>query len=210
MTLAEYAAQTLALQREHFPTTQPLPGVEKLLKTLGEAGVEIALATSSNKVNFGLKTAHLGPLFAHFPLSQQVIGDDPRIPSGRGKPAPDIYLLALETINAKLRQRGEREITPKECLVFEDAVPGIEAGRRAGMRVVWVPHPGLLEEMKGKEAEVLAGWNRGGEGTIEDIKVEGWPATVGDGWGERLGTLEEFDYRKYGIEVRRTNDEVVK
>ncbi|MCJ1245466.1 hypothetical protein MMC30_002670 [Trapelia coarctata] len=203
MTRAEYIAQTSALQREHFPSTKPLPGVQKLLETLKEAGVQMALATSSNKVNFGLKTAHLAPLFAHFPPSQQVTGDDTRIASDRGKPAPDIYLLALETVNANLRQKREREILPKECLVFEDSVPGIEAGRRAGMRVLWCPHPGLLEEFKGKEEEVLAGLCGDGNGTAGDTKVEGWPANVGDGWGERLGTLEEFDYGRYGIEVRR-------
>jgi len=153
-------------------------------------------------VNFALKTAHLAPLFAHFPPTQQVTGDDPRIPSERGKPAPDIYLLALETINMNLRQSGERDITPKECLVFEDSVPGIEAGRRAGMRVVWCPHPGLLEEFRGREEEVLAGLCGDGEGVAGDREVEGWPGVVGDGWGERLGTLEAFEYGRYGIEVR--------
>lgn len=91
--------------------------------------------------------------------------------------------------------------------MFEDSVPGIEAGRRAGMRVVWCPHPGLLEEMRGKEAEVLAGLCGDGVGGEGDRKVEGWPAVVGDGWGERLGTLEEFDYGRYGIEVRRGGGE---
>ncbi|MBE3049202.1 HAD-IA family hydrolase, partial [Candidatus Bathyarchaeota archaeon] len=31
---------------------------------------------------------------------------------------------------------GEKAVTPAECLVFEDSVTGVEAGRRAGMRVV--------------------------------------------------------------------------
>jgi pseudouridine 5'-phosphatase len=49
------------------------------------------------------------------------------------------------------------KIRPEECLVFEDSVPGVEAGRRAGMRVIWVPHRGLAGEFRGKEQEVLAG-----------------------------------------------------
>lgn len=78
--------------------------------------------------------------------------------AGRGKPAPDIYLLALQTINDVIRRKGKEDvIKPEECLVFEDAVPGVEAGRRAGMQVVWCPHPGLLQEYKGREKEVLAG-----------------------------------------------------
>ncbi len=48
---------------------------------------------------------------------------------GRGKPAPDMFLEAARRINAD----------PANCVVFEDAVPGIEAARAAGMAVVEVP-----------------------------------------------------------------------
>jgi HAD superfamily hydrolase (TIGR01509 family) len=48
---------------------------------------------------------------------------------GRGKPAPDMFLLAAERIG----------VQPGECLVFEDAEPGIIAARAAGMQVVRVP-----------------------------------------------------------------------
>lgn len=145
-----------------------------------------------------------------------MLGDDPRIGKGRGKPLPDIYLLALETINAGLREKGEKEITPEECLVFEDAVPGVEAGRRAGMRVVWVPHPGLLEAYKGREEEVLAGLT--GEHKEEEkseaekeatemaeerlmANSAGTPGKLGDGFAELLTTLENFPYERYGIKV---------
>ncbi len=48
---------------------------------------------------------------------------------GRGKPAPDMFLLAAARLGVR----------PDRCLVFEDAVPGIEAARAAGMQVVVVP-----------------------------------------------------------------------
>lgn len=141
-----------------------------------------------------------------------MLGDDTRLKAGRGKPAPDIYLLALETVNESIRKDGGREITPEECLVFEDSVPGIEAGRRAGMRVVWCPHPGLLNEYKGREKEVLAG--RTGEHKENEVvdcpdgidgetmlRVSGRPGEIDDGWGELLETLEEFEYEKYDIQV---------
>ena len=41
----------------------------------------------------------------------------------KGKPAPDIYLLVAEDL----------EVEPEHCLVFEDIVEGIQAGKRAGM-----------------------------------------------------------------------------
>lgn len=48
---------------------------------------------------------------------------------GRGKPAPDMFLLAAERIG----------VPAKACLVFEDALPGMEAARAAGMGLVHVP-----------------------------------------------------------------------
>jgi HAD superfamily hydrolase (TIGR01509 family) len=56
------------------------------------------------------------------------------VPAGRGKPAPDMFLLAA-------RRMG---VPPERCLAFEDAEPGIAAARAAGMPVVHVPsrrHP---------------------------------------------------------------------
>jgi len=48
---------------------------------------------------------------------------------GRGKPSPDMFLLAAERLGAAASQ----------CLVFEDALPGVAAARAAGMQVVVVP-----------------------------------------------------------------------
>jgi pseudouridine 5'-phosphatase len=90
-----------------------------------------------------------------FNENRLILGGGHRLQNGRGKPAPDMYLLALEAINAS-REPSSPPITTEECLVFEDSVPGVEAGRRAGMRVVWVPHPELAAECRGWEKEVLA------------------------------------------------------
>ena len=171
------------------------------MKKLGaaqEAGkTELALATSSHRANFELKTGHLQDLFKPFRAENRVLGDDERIPKGRGKPAPDIYLLALETINARRRKMGEeKDIKPEECLVFEDSVPVVEAGRRAGMQVVWCPHPGLLKEYAGREAEVLAA--RTGQAGDVDLHLVG---EVGDGWGLQYASLENFPYEHYGIDI---------
>ena len=47
----------------------------------------------------------------------------------RSKPEPDIFLKAAETLGA----------SPEKCLVLEDSLNGIKAGRAAGMTVVMVP-----------------------------------------------------------------------
>ena len=51
---------------------------------------------------------------------------------GRGKPAPDMFLLAAEKMG----------VPAARCLVFEDAEPGIRAALAAGMQVVRVPSRG--------------------------------------------------------------------
>ena len=54
----------------------------------------------------------------------------------RGKPAPDLYLLAM----AKLRDRLTRAFDPAACIAIEDSHWGLEAARRAGLRCVAVTH----------------------------------------------------------------------
>jgi len=188
-------------QRMHFPECKPLPGAQKLLRGLkvaqntNQARIHIALASSSEKENYDLKTARADTkdLLGNFNESRRILGDDPRLKSGRGKPAPDIFLVALQAINDSLDE-GEPQITPAECLVFEDSVPGVEAGRRAKMRVIWVPHQGLATEYKGREKQVLAG--RTGLVPFGD---EWQLGEIDDGRGSQLSSLEHFPWSDFGI-----------
>ncbi|KAF2182247.1 HAD superfamily hydrolase [Zopfia rhizophila CBS 207.26] len=200
ITREEFYSRQTELQKEHFPKAQPLPGVLELLQRLKENGIHMALATSSHAGNFKLKSAHLPHLFSHFPDQHRILGDDKRIAPGRGKPCPDIWLLALETLNSSLIQRGETPILPSECLVFEDSVPGVESGRRAGMQVIWCPHPELLLEYKGREEEVLAGLT--GEHKEGEVSA-GKPGEIGDGWARLVESLERFPLIEYGIGRRK-------
>jgi pseudouridine 5'-phosphatase len=214
ITPEKYSAKNSALQRKYFSSAEPLPGVTELLETLRyrcEPKVELALATSSHKEPFDHKTTNHRELFTVFDEDHRVLGDDPRVKKGRGKPAPDIFLIALQTINDRRRKESLDEIKPAECLVFKDGIPGVEAGRRAGMQVVWCPHPGLLQECKGKEKEVLAGLTGGHqeqEQKDQSIGVEagdgsgrraGAPGEIDDGWVTLLPSLENFPYERYGI-----------
>ncbi|KAI0553924.1 HAD-like domain-containing protein [Xylaria curta] len=193
----QFARELKEQMRLSFPDCEPLPGAEEILSKLscarGESGakIELALASSTKTPTYELKTSRprSQQLFSFFQAGRRVLGDDPRVQKGRGKPAPDIYLAALQSINSSLDSTNftEKSITPSECLVFEDSIAGVEAGRRAGMRVVWIPHPDLAVEYQSIQKDVLAGR----EGRFE----------IDDDWAKSIPSLEHFDYKRYGIQV---------
>ncbi|RDW79837.1 hypothetical protein BP6252_04475 [Coleophoma cylindrospora] len=200
----QFAREASKQMQLHFPDCTPLPGAEKLLSNLSRAHiassgdrVELALASSTKSHSYELKVSspETKQLLNFFQSDRRVLGDDPRVRQGRGKPAPDIYLVALQSLNSAVKS-GERPIMPNECLVFEDSVAGVEAGRRAGMRVVWVPHPDVAIEYQERQKDVLAGRT----GTIE-LGDEWQLGDIDDGWAESIPSLDDFDYQKYGIDV---------
>jgi beta-phosphoglucomutase family hydrolase len=71
-------------------------------------------------VKRSLALAGLAPLFRVVVTPEDV---------AHGKPAPDLFLLAAQKLG----------VAPADCLVFEDAMPGIKAAEAAGMRWVRVP-----------------------------------------------------------------------
>ena len=190
--------------RWDFPTCTPLRGAEELLSNLSRASsdsssrekIKLALASSTKSHNYELKVSRpeTRQLLDYFPSECRVLGDDySRLRQGRGTPAPDIYLIALQALNSTMGSE-EKAILPEECLVFEDSVIGVEAGRRAGMRVVWVPHPDVAVEYRTRQKDVLAGRT----GMIKN--GDDWQlGEIDDGWAESIPDLEQFDYRKYGI-----------
>lgn len=106
------------------------------------------MATGSQQRNYLLKTAHLAGLFDMFG-GRVVCGDDERLRPGRGKPAPDVFLIAAQELGFEVGEGEGEEVSEQQNevraqgLVFEDAKFGVVAGKRAGMHVVWVPDPRL-------------------------------------------------------------------
>ncbi|KAL1942827.1 hypothetical protein VTO73DRAFT_5067 [Trametes versicolor] len=151
-TLDYYLDARRTLQDQRWPSVQPLPGALKLVQHLAAHGVPIALATGSQRRNFEQKSAHLAALFGCF-AGRVVCADDGLVRPGRGKPHPDIFLVAAEKfLQRKVgtgevgegRVGGEEAAERAKGLVFEDAIPGVQAAKRAGMSVVWVPDANLL------------------------------------------------------------------
>jgi HAD superfamily hydrolase (TIGR01509 family) len=98
------------------------PHVKEVLQRLRDTGLRLAVATSS-------VSASARPFLDRHQLTGffEVIitGDEIE----RGKPAPDIYLRAAEKLG----------VMPSECLVIEDSLSGIAAGKAAKMRVAAIP-----------------------------------------------------------------------
>lgn len=97
-------------------------GVHEILNFFRETGVPMAVASSSGtgQIVSNLEIAGIREYF-----SEIVSGTEVK----RGKPAPDIFLLAAEKISCR----------PGDCYVFEDSENGIKAGYAAGCRTVMVP-----------------------------------------------------------------------
>ncbi|KAI9163794.1 Alpha-1,3-mannosyltransferase CMT1 [Paramyrothecium foliicola] len=189
--------------RRQFSNCSPLPGAEKLLSKLSrvrtnspEKSLALALASSTTSQMYALKTSRpeTRSLLGYIPANNQILGDDVRLGHGRSKPAPDIYLLALQSLNEAMTANDREPIRPEECLVFEDSAVGVEAGRRAGMRVIWVPHPDVAAEYQGRHEDVLAG--RTGWFSIGDDWQLG---KLSDGWAECIESLEHFNYERRSV-----------
>jgi pseudouridine-5'-monophosphatase len=116
-----------------MPGIQAMPGAEALIARLKAAHVPCCIATSGHRPITDTKLAQHPLLRTLGPI---VCGDDARVK--RGKPAPDIFLVAA----------SELDVLPERCVVVEDTVNGVLAGVAAGMRTVAVIDPrfGFLPE----------------------------------------------------------------
>lgn len=96
-----------------------MPNVEAFLGHIVAAGIPMALATSSRKLKMQLvmEGSGLDKYFSVFVTGEEV---------ERGKPQPDIFLLAAEKLG----------VDPGGCVVLEDAFSGIAAAKAAGMKCI--------------------------------------------------------------------------
>jgi HAD superfamily hydrolase (TIGR01509 family) len=99
----------------------PVPGARDLLDRLRRDGWRLALATTTERPKMTERLANTGLLER---LDATATGDEVE----RGKPAPDIFLLAAERVG----------VAADRCWVVEDSLAGVEAGRAGGMRVAAV------------------------------------------------------------------------
>jgi beta-phosphoglucomutase len=109
-----------ALYRDIVRCAMPvMPGAVELVRTLDRAGFRLAIGSSGPPANIELVIAALGIANE---IGAVVTGFDVK----RGKPEPDVFLLAADRLG----------VHPSACVVVEDAPAGIEAAHRGGMRAI--------------------------------------------------------------------------
>jgi beta-phosphoglucomutase len=106
-----------------------MPGARELLASLHESGFKLAIGSSGPPDNVAMVVEKLdaGGLFGAVVTGMDVT---------RGKPDPQVFLLAAERLN----------VPPLHCVVVEDAHPGIAAAHAAGMKAVGLVGTGRTRE----------------------------------------------------------------
>lgn len=105
----------------------------------------VSMAVQS-QIDHVLLRAHLDNLFTVVVTAGQVT---------RHKPAADCYELGLALLNEQRSEARLLPLRPAECLVIEDAPPGIAAGRAAGMRTMGVTNTVSEAELRAAGADVV-------------------------------------------------------
>jgi len=120
---------------------KPMPGVRDAILALPYRRA-VASSSTPERLRLSLEVTGLAPLFGEHVFSAVQVA--------RGKPAPDLYLLAA-------RMLGE---APERCVVIEDTTRGVVAGRAAGARVIGFAGgghatPALADQLRRAGAEAL-------------------------------------------------------
>jgi beta-phosphoglucomutase family hydrolase len=116
---------------------RPIAGLADFLAESRRLNASLAVATAAGKENREFVLEGLG-IASDFCI---VIGaEDVR----KGKPHPEIFLKAADALH----------VDPSRCVVFEDAVAGVEAAGRAGMKAVALTTSLDAREFKGHSAVI--------------------------------------------------------
>ena len=142
------AADMAAYKHEHYlevlesGAIEPVAGSVEFIKALHEAGIPMALATSSNVRAMNAVLDNFG--IRRFFSSILSGGELPE-----SKPHPAIYLISAQRLGVK----------PEDCMVIEDTTNGIRAAKAAGMYCVAYRNPNSGEQDLSLADEVVDDFN---------------------------------------------------
>ena len=148
----EYLQERNQLLYPLYQTAKTLPGTVELIQHLAAHNIPQAIASSSSRRHFEMKTINHQHWLKLLPMT--ILGDDPEVK--QGKPEPDIFLLAAKRLN----------VSPEKCLVFEDSLAGTKAAIAAGMSVVAIPDPVFDRKLFKDANQVLS--------SMREFKPQDW------------------------------------
>lgn len=151
--LPVWTARKIELATALFPQLQPFAPTTTMVRELAAAGVPMAVASGSpmSAIESSLTAVGLADL-----LPVRVTVDD----VATGKPAPDVFLAAAERLGVR----------PEDCVVVEDAVPGVLAAKAAGMFCVAIPSVIDPLDSRFEQADLLV---RGGMSAVDPTELLG-------------------------------------
>ena len=103
-----------------------LPGAKEFLEACRENGIKTALGSASKNSGIILDKTNIAHLF-------DAIVDGNKV--SKAKPDPEVFLKGAEELNEPA----------ENCVVFEDAIAGVEAAINAHMKVVGIGSPDVLK-----------------------------------------------------------------
>lgn len=121
----------------------PVSGALEFIHLLKDKGVKVGLVTSSDnaKLERAFHLLKLDNLFDTVVTADRIT---------QGKPDPMCYLLAAKDLN----------VSPEDCIVFEDSFNGIQSGKDAGMRVIGLSTTNPAESLRDKVYEVIPNFEK--------------------------------------------------
>ncbi|MBI5467250.1 MAG: HAD family phosphatase [Candidatus Kerfeldbacteria bacterium] len=116
----------------------PISGVQALIKRLKDAGLTLAVASASGPdfIEKVLESVQVRQHFDALASSREV---------ARGKPAPDVFLLAAKKVG----------VVASACMVIEDGISGMQGARAAGMACIALVEPHRLQSNTNYPADVV-------------------------------------------------------
>lgn len=135
VTKTEAEQQELAARKNTWYTemitkmtpNEVLPGAKEFLQEVKKAGIKTALGSASKNSGIILEKTGLVSLF-------DAIIDGNHV--SKAKPDPEVFLKGAEAL----------QVQPDDCVVFEDAIAGVEAALAGGMKVVGIGLPEILNK----------------------------------------------------------------
>ena len=104
-----------------------LPGAKEFIEEIKQSGIKVALGSASKNAPLILQQLEIEDLFDAIVDGNEVT---------EAKPDPEVFLKGASAL----------QVEPQDCVVFEDAIAGVEAAKNAGMVCIGIGDPATLSQ----------------------------------------------------------------